>query len=367
MTMRIPLAACFFLAGAALSHGQLPSLPTATPPPSGFPATITDAKTGRASKVHAARLAGGNFYLVASGGTVAMPVSTISAAEFELPAAVKQASEAYRAGDVEKAVSLYPALEPMRSFIAMPQCNVTEEFLNFADAYRQTRKYAEADALLNSLNFGDNKEGLLRARLIRAFVLCDKNEPAKAEALMKDFPRTNPNDLNFPLDRIVRTRIFLANGKFHEAALEAGEAVAITRIEAPVYPEALYLAAACYQKMEEVIEKQKAGRDRAESEKIMDESIDYGAVSNSVRQQLALLFSKNYWAKKEPVNVDQLLAAAASVNLKSAKKPQADSASPEAASQSEGESEEKEQKPAWDTFLNKPEAKPENEDINSQL
>ena len=148
---------------------------------------------------------------------------------------------------MEKAVSLDPALEPMRSFTALPQCNVTEEFLNFAETGTgRARKYAEAEALLNSLNFGDNKEAPLRATLIRAFILCDKNETDKAEALMKDFPRTNPEDLNFPLDRIVRTRIFLAKGKFHEAALEAGEAVAITRIEAPVYPESLYLAAACY-------------------------------------------------------------------------------------------------------------------------
>ena len=191
------------------------------------------------------------------------------------PRRCRQASEAYRAGDVEKALSLYPAIEPMRSFVALPKCNVTEEFLNFADAYRQTRKYAEAEALLRSLNFGENKEAPLRATLIRAFIFCDKNETAKAEALMKDFPRTNPEDLNFPLDRIVRTRIFLANGKFHEAALEAGEAVAITRIEAPVYPESLYLAAACYEKMGEVVEKQKAGRDRTESEKIIDETVDY--------------------------------------------------------------------------------------------
>lgn len=305
--------------------------------------------------------------MVASGGTVAVPANTISAAEFELPAAVKQASEAYRAGDVEKAVSLYPAIEPLRSFVALPKCNVTEEFLNFADSYRQTRKYTEAEALLNSLNFGGNKEAPLRATLIRAFILCDKNEAAKAEALMKDFPRTNPEDLNFPLDRIVRTRIFLANGKFHEAALEAGEAVAITRIEAPVYPESLYLAAACYEKMGEVLEKQKAGMNRAESEKIMDDTVDYAAVSTSVRQQLALLFSKNYWAKKEPVNVDELLAAAASVNLKSAKKPSAGSTSEEQQPKASEQSDEKEEKPAWENFLKKPEAKPENEDINSQL
>lgn len=359
--MRTSLAACFLLAAFGLARGQNP----AVPPPGGYAAKITDSKTERTSNAHASRLAGGNLYLVAGGGTVAIPANTISAVQFDLPAPVKQASEAYRAGDVEKAVSLYPALEPMRSFTALTQCNVTEEFLNFADSYRQTRKYAEAEALLNSLNFGDNKEAPLRATLIRAFILCDKNETDKAEALMKDFPRTNPEDLNFPLDRIVRTRIFLAKGKFHEAALEAGEAVAITRIEAPVYPESLYLAAACYEKMGEVLVKQKAGMARAESEKLMDDAIDYTAVGNSVRQQLSLLFSKNYWAKKEPVNVDQLLAAAASVKLK-AKKP-TDPASGAQQPQTPEQSEEKEEKPAWENFLKKPEAKPENEDINSQL
>ncbi len=358
--MRLSLAPFFLLAIVAASDAQTPAAP-----PSGYPVTITDSKE-KTSNVHASRLVGGQFYLVASGGTIAIPANTISAAEFELPAPVKQASEAYRAGDVEKALSLYPAIEPMRSFVSLPKCNVAEEFLNFADAYRQTRKYAEAEALLGSLNFGENKEAPLRATLIRAFIHCDKNETAKAEASMKDFPRTNPEDLNFPLDRIVRTRIFLANGKFHEAALEAGEAVAITRIEAPVYPESLYLAAACYEKMEEVVEKQKAGLSRTESEKIMDETVDYAAVSNSVRQQLALLFSNNYWAKKEAVNVEELLAAAAGINLKSAKKPNSEGTSeeqqPEAA-----EKPQEEKKPVWENFLKQPEAKPDNEEIDSQL
>ena len=320
------------LASLSLSHGQTPS-ETA---PAGYPAIITDSKTGRTSDANVARLAGGQLYLVAGNGTVAIPANTISAAEFDLPAPVKQAAEAYRAGDVDKAAALYPALEPMRSLAALPKCNVTEEFLNFADTYRQVRKYAEAEALLNSLDFGDNKEAPLRATLIRAFIFCDKNQIDKAEALMKDFPRTNPDDLNFPLDRIVRTRIFLAKGKYHEAALEAGEAVAMTRIEAPIYPESLYLAAACYEKMGEVLANQKAGMDRAESDKIMDDTVDYAAVSEAVRQELCLLFSKNYWAKKEPANVDQLLAAAASVTLKTGKKPGTDTKDATAIARSSG-------------------------------
>ena len=65
------------------------------------------------------------------------------------------------------------------------------------------------------------------------------------------------------------------------------------------------------------------------------------------------------------MNVDQLLAAAASVNLKTKKS--TDPASSAQQSQIPEKSEEKEEKPAWENFLKKPEAKPENEDINSQL
>lgn len=362
--MRRCLSTCLLLAGLSLSHAQVSS-ETA---PNGFPAILTDSKTGRTNAAHVVRLARGQLYLAAGNGTVAIPANTISAAEFDLPAPVKQAAEAYRAGDVDRAAALYPALEPMRSLAGLPRCNIAEEFLNFADTYRQVRKDAEAEALLNSLRFEDNKEAPLRATLIRAFIFCDKNQIDKAEALMTDFPRMNPDDLNFPLDRIVRTRIFLAKGKYHEAALEAAEAVAVTRIEAPIYPEALYLAAACYQKMGEVLANRKAGMDRAESDKIMDDTIDYAAVSEAVRQELCLLFSKNYWAKKEPANVDQLLAAAASVTLKTGKKPHAETKdattpSPEASEPSD----KKEEKPVWENFLNKPEAKPENEDNDSTL
>jgi hypothetical protein len=361
--MRRVLFACLLLPSLSFSYAQLPSQAV----PSGYPVTLTDSKTGRSNHANATKLAGGQLYLVAGNGTVAIPASTISAAEFDLPVSVKQAAEAYRAGDVEKAAALYPALEPMRSLAGLAKCNVSEEFLNFADSYRQLRKYAEAEALLNSLHFGENKEALLRARLIRAFISCDKNAIDEAEVLMKDFPRASPDDLNFPLDRIVRTRILLAKGKYHEAALESGEAVAMTRIEAPVYPESLYLAAACYKKMGEVLANRKADSDRTSSENIMDETVDYAAISEAVRQELCLLFSKNYWAKKEPANVDQLLATAASITLRDEERPQAEAKATAQSSDSAEQSEKKEEKPAWENFLNKPESKPENEEIDSEL
>jgi tetratricopeptide (TPR) repeat protein len=333
----------------------------------GYPVRLTDNKTGRANYANATKLAGGQLYLVAGNGTIAIPANTISEAEFELPAPVKQAAEAYRAGDVEKAIALYPTLAPMRSFAALPKCNVAQEFLNFADSNRQLRNYAEAEALLKSLNFESNEPARLRASLIRAFTFCDRNEIAKAEAEMKDFRRTDPEDLNFPLDRIVHTRILLAKGKYHEAALEVGEAVAMTPIEAPIYPESLYLAAACYQKMAEVVAKQKAGLDRSESERIMDETLDYAAVSEAVRQELCLLFSKNYWSKKEPANVDQLLAAAASITFKPGKTASAQTIADKESTDMEKSAENKEEKPAWESFLNKSEIKPENENTDSEL
>ena len=133
--MRRSLSACLLLASLSLSHAQVAS-ETA---PTGYPAIITDSKTGRTSAANVARLVRGQLYLVAGNGTVAIPANTISAAEFDFPAPVKQAVEAYRAGDVDKAAALYPALEPMRSLAGLPKCNVTEEFLNFADTFRLVR------------------------------------------------------------------------------------------------------------------------------------------------------------------------------------------------------------------------------------
>jgi hypothetical protein len=358
--MRSLLWACVLITSLSFCWSQAPSETT------GFPVALTDSKTGRTNYARAIKLTRGQLVLAAGNGTIAIPANTISAAEFDLPMPIKQASEAYRAGNVEEAIALYSSLDSMRSLAGLPKCNLAEEFLNFADSYRQLRKYAEAESLLNSVDFEENNEAPLRARLIRAFTFCDRNEIDKAETLMKDFPRMSPDDLNFPLDRIVRTRILLAKGKYHEAALEAGEAVAMTRIEAPIYPESLYLAAACYQKMGEVVEKRNAGGERTDSERIIDESIDYAAVSEAVRQELSLLFSKNYWAKKEPANVDQLLAAAASITLRTEKTPPGETV--EATPPADGESsEKKEEKPAWEAFLNKPETKSENEEIDSEL
>ena len=99
----------------------------------------------------------------------------------------------------------------------------------------------------------------------------------------------------------------------------------------------------------------------------MDDTVDYAAVSEAVRQELCLLFSKNYWAKKEPANVDKLLAAAASVTLKTGNKPSAETKDATQSPEAPEQSDKKEEKPNWDNFLNKPEVKPENEDIDSTL
>lgn len=356
--MKNPASILAALAFAGVCVAQSPS-----PPPShGFVAMVTDAKTKKVSPVHVARFAGNQIHLAAGSGTVAMPVDTISAAEFELPPSVRAASEAYRAGEIEKALALYPALEPYREFVAMPACNVSAEFLNFADSYRQARKYDQAEALLDTLNFGMDRNARFRATLIRAFIACDKKQPQKAEELMKDFPRTVSDDPNFSLDRIVRTRIFLAKDKYHEAALEASEAVAVTRIEAPVYPEALYLAAACYEKMGEVLAKQKSKSTQSDSEKLIDDSINYSEVSQAVRQELTLLFSKSYWARQKPATVEHLLAAADAIALN--EKPEIPETTANGGTQqAASEAGKKEEKPVWDTFLNKTVTETKNDDL----
>ena len=106
---------------------------------------------------------------------------------------------------------------------------------------------------------------------------------------MKDFPRMDPDDLNFPLDRIVRTRILLAKGNTRPPGGWRG-----SRHDAYRGSNLSRSASPCRRVLPEngrsVESEKRIGP--AESDRIMDESIDYAAVSQAVRQELCLLFRK---------------------------------------------------------------------------
>lgn len=318
-----------------------------------YPAFVTDNKTGQVRAVNAVRLSGNKLHIRMAGGTGSIPVDSIIKVEFDLPPSVLQAAEAYRNGDPDLAAKLYREIEAMRPFIGLPECNITDEFLNYADSLRQIHKYNEAGDLLDSLDLTDDESARLRATLIRAFVLCDKEEIDAAEELMRDFPETVQDDLNFPLDRIVRTRIHLARENYHEAAIQVAEAVAGTRIEAPIYPETLFLAASCYEKMGEVTAQQRAAQEKNVKEKLMDDGIDYSAVAEAVRQELNITFPGSRWAKLKPASIDEILAAAETVRLsdeESTPDPERKPAADEPPKAVEGQTTEN-STPSWTGFL----------------
>ena len=83
--MRSLLSACVLITSLSLCRGQGAS------ETAGYPVILTDSKTGRSNYAHATHLAKGQLVLAASNGTIAIPANTISAADFDLPAPVRQA------------------------------------------------------------------------------------------------------------------------------------------------------------------------------------------------------------------------------------------------------------------------------------
>ena len=280
-----------------------------------LPVRITRSPSGAVSYGEAVRYQNSMLELKIGQGTISIPASSIGAAEFALLPEVIQAGEAYRAGRLEEAVAGYRSLEGFGSLARLPGSNIGTELLNRADALRQLRRFDEAGKTLDEIEYGDNEDAKARALLIRAFILCDKDRLDEAEKLLEDFNPTDRGDLNFPLDRIVRTRIALGRGQLHEAALNIGESLASTRIESPIYPELLYLAGICYESMGKAAEERAKGRATDQADALMGQEVDYTALVEAVRQELCFIYPQSYWAKKNPVNVEKLLAQAKGIKI----------------------------------------------------
>lgn len=265
---------------------------------------------------HASKVVGTQLELrTPIGTTILIPFHTIESVEFELSDDLAAASEAYRAGDLERALMLYRQLRGFESLVVLPGSNIGQEFLNWADTLRQLRRYNEAAEVLASIDFSENDEGRSRALLIQAFIHCDRNEIDEAAQLMEDFVPIDRENVNFPLDRIVRARIHLARDETHLAALVVGESLASAPIESPVYPELLYLAAQTYEKMKTKSQNPADAEQVAMIDKLMGESVDYDALVEGVRTHLSFIFPNSYWAQQSPGNVDELLARAANIKL----------------------------------------------------
>ena len=160
--MRISLAACLLLAAFGLARGQNPARPGA---PSGRLRGENhrqqDRKSQQRPRLKTRRR---NFYLVAGGGTVAIPV------EYHFRSAVRpsRARQASFGGISQRrrgegGLALSRARADAQLHRDCHNATSRKNSLILQTPIRQTRKYAEADALLNSLNFGDNKEAPLCA------------------------------------------------------------------------------------------------------------------------------------------------------------------------------------------------------------
>jgi hypothetical protein len=281
-----------------------------------------------------------------SGAVVRIPLDTIESAEFELPENLAAASEAYRLGDFESALPLYEGLRGFESLVRVPGSSIGQEYLDWADTLRQLRRFDKADTVLNSVDLSANKDAQNRAILIRAFIHCDRGEIDRAASLTDEFV---PTEANFPLHRIVRTRIHLARGETHQAALTVGESLASTPIESPVYAELLYLAAETYAMMHERAGNPEKPAEQSTVEQLMGESVDYTKLVQGVRQHLTFIFPDSFWARKVPVELDALLAKAGALTLKTPGKD--GQTEPENTSASEAAPETTSSPDVWQKFL----------------
>ncbi len=337
-------AALLFLAAA------IPVLAQTPPDAAGIRAVITSDKNVTSNALALRYTPAGLAIAAGTAGTITLPGPTLSRVEFELPDPLARASRAYLENDLEAAAPLYEqSLPTLKAFAATPNSNMAKELIRAIDTLRQLGRIEAAEKLITESAASIPKTHERRLLLLRISLLLAAGKSDEAAGLLRPLAPAAAGDDGFVFDRVVRCRVLLSREKHHEAALMISEGLSGSgaRLESPHYPEALFLAAECYEQLSQPT------ASTAPLESAMNASFDAANTRDSALQQLALVFPGSYWAKRKPVDVGALLAsAAADEGQVPEEKPAAASADPAASPTPAPE----ESANSWDAFQKKPNA-----------
>jgi tetratricopeptide (TPR) repeat protein len=200
-------------------------------------------------------------------GELIFDPARITELRLHYPPQVARGMEAFRSADYDTAINQLGRYV----FAAMPALAVTNNnampvISAYADSLRHKGRFKEATSVFNRIREVAPPHESRVATMWIAYLKARENDIAGARTMIDEVGELERADELFALVHLVHAWILLDEKKPTEALSHAGRAVAFSRIESNIHPEALFVSALAYEAAaEEEFAKQTAERDAARS------------------------------------------------------------------------------------------------------
>jgi tetratricopeptide (TPR) repeat protein len=184
----------------------------------------------------------------AAGSEYQIPLDDVSEVRFAMPASLAQAQEALNQNQWEKAATIIrPVVVPTLPYLDLPNNNGLPLAMVLADTLRRANKLEDALFFYDKLRLLPRSAESQRAALWAASCHSALNRSEQASKILQTMDAPKRDSELFAQYQIVRAQVRMA-GKDYLAALDdLSQALAFSRMESELYPDAMFLTAQCYE------------------------------------------------------------------------------------------------------------------------
>jgi len=256
----------------------------------------------------------------AVGGSITYDVGDVKHLAMKLPAdPIRDAEIAAATGNTAEAVRIMRGvMQPVLPYLDLPVNGAMDHALNYAAWLRREKSWAAALTVYRALN--DNPDTDIRQQAIGWLAYCHaRNQQFKeANDLLATFTVDDPRHAGFIPGTLAAAMVKAADKDDAGSLDHAARAASLSRIDHELYPEAMYLAAAAYQRLAAtaaLVEERpnivltKAGQETPPPSAMSAD--EFTGVASNLYSQITTLFPSSPYASQAAKQLEIILSTTA--------------------------------------------------------
>lgn len=184
----------------------------------------------------------------AAGSEYQISLDDVSEVRFVFPASLAQAQEALNQNQWERAATIMrPVVVPLLPYLDLPNNNGVSLAMVLADTLRAANKLEDALLFYDKMRMLPRTTEAQRAAIWAASCHASLNRSEPALRILQTMEAPKRDSELFAQYQTVRAQVKMAGKDYLSALDDLSQALAFSRMESELYPDAMFLTAQCYE------------------------------------------------------------------------------------------------------------------------